>query len=48
VEVSAGELKFRNVVHYLIFDEYMRRGTAREGTKTNVGVAVARVIPDDI
>ena len=42
------ELKFRDVVHYLIFDECMRLGTAREGTKTNMGVVVARVIPDDI
>jgi len=42
------ELKFRDVVHYLIFDEYTRMGTVREGTKTNMGVVVARVIPDDI
>jgi hypothetical protein len=42
------ELKFRDVVHYLIFDEYMRLATSREGTKTNMGVAVARVIRDDI
>jgi len=42
------ELTFRDVVHYLIFDEYTRRGTAREGTKTNMRVAVARVIPNDI
>ena len=42
------ELKFRDVVHYLVFDEYTRQGTAREGTKTNMGVVVARVIPDDI
>jgi len=42
------ELKFRDVVHYLIFDECMRLGTAREGTKTNMGVVVARVIPDDL
>ena len=42
------ELKFRDVVHYLIFDEYTRMGMAREGTKTNMGVVVARVNPDDI
>jgi hypothetical protein len=42
------ELKFRDVVHYLIFDEYTHRGTVREGTKTNMGVVVGRLIPDDI
>jgi hypothetical protein len=42
------ELKFRDVVRYLIFDEYTRLGTAREATKTNMGVVVAQVIPDDI
>ena len=42
------ELKFRDVVHYLIFDEYMRTGKAREGTKTNMGVVVADIIPDEI
>ena len=42
------ELNFRHVVHYLIFDEYMRTGKAREGTKTNMGVVVARIIPEDL
>jgi len=42
------ELIFRHVVHYLIFDEYMRTGKAREGTKTNMGVMVARIIPENI
>jgi hypothetical protein len=42
------ELRFRDVVHYLIFDEYMRAGKARDGTKTNMGVVVARIIPDDL
>ncbi len=41
------ELKFRHVVHYLIFDEYMRLGKTREGTKINMGVVVARVIPEE-
>jgi hypothetical protein len=45
---SDRELKFRDVVHYLIFDEYMRLADAREGTKTNMGVIVGRVIPEDI
>jgi hypothetical protein len=42
------ELRFRDVVHYLVFDEYMRLGTAREGTRTNMGVVVAQVIPEDL
>ena len=42
------ELRFRHVVHYLIFDEYMRVGEAREGTKINMGGAVARVIPEEV
>ena len=43
------ELIFRHVVHYLIFDEYMRTvGKAREGTKTNMGVVAARIIPENI
>ena len=42
------ELKFRHVVHYLIFDEYMRTGKVREGTKTNMGPVVAKIIPEEI
>jgi hypothetical protein len=42
------ELKFRDVVHYLIFDEYTHLGAVREGTKTNMGLVIARVIPGDI
>ena len=42
------ELKFRDVVHYQIFDEYMRHGKERVGTRTNIGVAVARIIPDEL
>jgi hypothetical protein len=42
------ELRFRDVVHYLIFDEYMRAGKAGAGTKTNMGVVVARIIPEDL
>lgn len=42
------QLRFRHVVHYLIFDEYMRAGKAREGTKTNMGGVVARIVPEEI
>ena len=42
------ELGFRHVVHYLIFEEYMRWGRARAGTKTNMGVVVAHIVPEEI
>lgn len=42
------ELRFRDVVHYQIFDEYMRRGEVHVGTRTNIGVAVAHIIPADL
>jgi hypothetical protein len=41
------ELRFRHVVHYVIFDEYMRLGKARAGTKINMGSMVARIIPEE-
>jgi hypothetical protein len=41
-------LKFRDVVHYLVFYEYTLLDQARRGTMTNMGVAVAKVIPEDI
>ena len=42
------ELRFRHVVHYQIFDEYIRASPARQGTQTNMGAVVARIIPEDI
>jgi hypothetical protein len=42
------ELKFRHVVHYLVFEEYTRAGGGRQGTRTNMGVVVARIIPEEI
>lgn len=42
------QLKFRDVVHYQIFDEYMRQGDVRIGTRSNIGVIVARIIPDEL
>ena len=41
-------VRFRDVVHYLIFDEYMHAGKAREATRTNMGTVVARVIPEEL
>ncbi|HET7755668.1 MAG TPA: hypothetical protein VFK87_00280 [Steroidobacteraceae bacterium] len=40
-------LRFRHVVHYLIFDEYMRLGKARDGTRINMGSTVACIIPEE-
>jgi len=42
------ELKFRHVVHYLTFYEYTLLDPARKGTMTNMGAAVAEVIPEDL
>jgi hypothetical protein len=42
------ELRFRHVVHYLIFDEYTHQAKARHHTRTNIGDMVARVIPEDL
>ena len=42
------ELRFRHVVHYQIFNEYIRSSPARQGTQTNMGAVVARIIPEDI
>lgn len=42
------ELRFRDVVHYLIFDEYTRRSATSEATRTNIGDVVARIIPESI
>ena len=42
------ELRFRHVVHYQIFDEYQRQAPTRQGTRTNMGDVVARIIPEEI
>src|SRR5437763_14262432 len=41
------ELQCRHVVHYLMFDEYMRTGKVREETKTNMGPVVANILPEE-
>ena len=41
------ELKFYDVVHYLVFYEYTLLDPPRRGTMTNMGAAVAQAIPDD-
>lgn len=42
------KVKFRDVVHYQVFDEFMRQGKVGVGTRTNIGVTVARIIPDEL
>jgi hypothetical protein len=42
------ELQFRHVVHYQIFNEYTHQGAARPSTRTNIGVVVARIIPEEL
>ncbi|HEY0768140.1 MAG TPA: hypothetical protein VGD47_09305 [Steroidobacteraceae bacterium] len=42
------ELRFRHVVHYQIFTEYVRQTSERQGTRTNIGGVVARIIPEEI
>jgi len=41
-------LRFRDVVHYLIFDEYIHVGAARAGTKINMGGVISHIIPEEI
>ena len=42
------ELRFRHVVHYQIFDEFTHSAPARTGTRTNMGVVAARIIPEEL
>ena len=42
------ELRFRDVVLYVIIDEYLRSHVGDLGTQTNMGKIVARVIPKDL
>jgi hypothetical protein len=44
---SDRDLKFRDVVRYIVIEEYLR-SHATIGTHTNLGKVVARVIPDDL
>jgi hypothetical protein len=41
-------LQFRDVVHYLVFDEYLRSFTTRKGTRESLGKVVSRIIPSDL
>ena len=41
-------LRFRDVVHLVIYEEYLKANFILRGTHTNLGVVVARVIPPNI
>jgi len=42
------DLRFRDVAHLLIFDEYTRANGNRAETRTMIGQSVARVIPAEL
>ncbi len=42
------ELRFRHVVHYLIFDEYIHSGKGRKRHKNQQGIVVSHVISEEI
>ena len=45
---SGRDLRFRDVVQYVVVDEFLRSHVATLGTQTNVGKVVARVIPEEL
>ena len=45
---SEKELRFHHVVHYQVFDEFTHSGPGRDGTRTNMGRVVARIIPEQL
>ena len=42
------ELRFRDVVRYLLFEEYTHSGSNNRWTSTDGGDVVTRVIPEEI
>ena len=45
---SGRDLKFHDVVQYVVIDEYLRSHVGHVGTRTNMVNVVARVIPQDL
>jgi hypothetical protein len=45
---SGRDLKFQDVVQYVVIDEYLRSHVANVGTRTNMVNVVARAIPHDV
>jgi hypothetical protein len=42
------KLRFRDVVHYVVIDEYLRSHLTNLGTHTDMGKVVARLIPHNL
>lgn len=42
------KLRFRDVVHYVVIDEYLRSHLANLGTHTDMGKVVVRLIPHNL
>jgi hypothetical protein len=45
---SGRDLRFRDLVQYVVVDEYLRSHVATLGTHTNLGRVVARLIPEEL
>jgi len=45
---AARTLRFRDVVHQAIYEDYLKANSILRGTQTNMGIVVARVIPPNI
>ncbi len=45
---ASHDLRFRNVVHYVVVYEYLQSRKGNLGTQTRMGTTVARVVPDDL
>jgi hypothetical protein len=45
---SGSDLKFHDLVQYVVIDEYLRSHVGTVGTRTNMVKVVARVIPHDL
>jgi hypothetical protein len=44
----ARKLRFRDVVHYVVIDEYLQSHITNLGTHTDIGKVVAHLIPHDL
>lgn len=45
---ASHDLRFRNVVHYVVVREYLQARKGNVGTQTRMGTTVARVVPNDL
>ena len=44
----ARDLRFQDVVHYMVYEAYMREYRSRHWTLADIGAVVAAVIPEDL